>query len=145
MGGTLQDKLRKSRDIPGFILAFMSGQFLKYLAAGALAFGTEYGLYFFLFRCAGLFFLTANIFAMTAGFAVSFLLNRYWSFRSRDPFFNQLIKYTGLFIINLFLSSSLIYLATKYAGLSPLLSKILVMGLIVLWNYVLYKKIIYRS
>ncbi len=31
------------------------------------------------------------------------------------------------------------------AGISPLVSKVLVMGAVVSWNFILYKKVIYSS
>lgn len=95
-------------------------------------------------RFAGLWYITSNTIAMSCGFCLSFLLNRYWSFKSCDDYSRQLLLNGTLFLVNLAVSNFLIYLFTSITGLPYTISKLLVMGVIVMWNFIIYKKIIFR-
>lgn len=120
-------------------------QFIRYLISGLLSAGAEFVLLILLTEYAGLWYIASNSIAFASGFWISFLLNRYWSFSSKKHFGRQLVQYSLLFIINLGLSTGFMYLLTTVAGLDYILSKVFVMGLIVLWNFIIYKKIIYRN
>jgi len=77
-------------------------------------------------------------------FAFNFMLNRIWSFRSKVNLKRQILKYAMLFFFNLLASSAVLFLLSDAGGLDPLISKIIVMCAIVPWNFIMYKKVIYR-
>ncbi|HHX17239.1 MAG TPA: GtrA family protein [Clostridium sp.] len=89
-------------------------------------------------------YLFANAIAYVVAFWVNFLLNRYWSFKSKVNIFKQLRQYSILFIFNLIATSALLYFLSDEIGIMPKISKILVMGMVVCWNFILYKKVIYK-
>ncbi|NLW27622.1 MAG: GtrA family protein [Hungateiclostridium saccincola] len=89
-------------------------------------------------------YLLANAIAYVVAFWYNFLLNRFWSFKSKVNIFKQLKQYSALFIFNLIIASVLLYLLSDKIGIMPKISKILVMGMLVCWNFVLYKKVIYK-
>lgn len=121
------------------------GQFKRYLTTGFISFGTEYLLYFMLHKLLSVKYMTANIAVYAAVFWLNFLLNRFWSFKSHNSFWRQLMLYSMLFLFNLFaVNILLMFVLTELAGINPLISKIMVMGVIVLWNFILYKKVIYK-
>lgn len=119
-------------------------QFSRYVITGLTSFGIEYLLFLALYRLVKLWYIQANSLAMMTGFIVSFFLNRLWSFQSKDNFFRQLILYNVLFALNLGISNLLMYLFSDVLRVLPLISKVMVMGLIAMWNFVIYKEIIYR-
>ncbi|HHV29911.1 GtrA family protein [Acetivibrio mesophilus] len=89
-------------------------------------------------------YLLANAIAYVVVFWFNFLVNRIWSFKSKVNIFKQLKQYAVLFIFNLIATSTLLYVLSDKIGIMPELSKILVMGSVVCWNFVIYKKIIYK-
>lgn len=121
------------------------GQFVRYLVVGFSTFFLEYFLFFMLFRVIGLDDLIANSISITIVFWFNFLMNRFWSFKSKERLLKQVLQYAVLFVFNITFSNVFMYVMSDFVGISPLISKVLVMGLIVMWNFVLYKKVIYRK
>lgn len=138
------EKLKKNRILSDFLTPKALAQFKRYLITGFLSFGIEYSIFYILYDALKLWYIPSNSIAMVTGFVVSFLLNRFWSFQSKDNPYRQLLLYALLFVFNLAFSNLLMYLLSDIAGITPLISKVLVMGIIVVWNFILYKKIIYR-
>ncbi|NLL05418.1 MAG: GtrA family protein [Clostridiaceae bacterium] len=89
-------------------------------------------------------YLLANAIAYVVVFWFNFLINRIWSFKSKVNIFKQLKQYGVLFVFNLIATSSLLYFLSDKIGILPEISKVLVMGSVVCWNFILYKKIIYK-
>ncbi|RCX20194.1 putative flippase GtrA [Anaerobacterium chartisolvens] len=119
-------------------------ELLRYLSAGMSAFLGEYAVFRVLFDLAGLQKFLANSAAMFLGFWISFLLNRFWSFKSTKKFLKQLLLYSVLFCINLVLSNLLMLIMSDRLQMSPSLSKIIIMVMIAAWNFVIFKKVVYK-
>ncbi len=120
------------------------GQFFRYVVVGISSFVLEYSIFYLLFRILSVYELVSNTVAITLVFFFNFLMNRIWSFKSKEKLLKQILMYGGLFLFNMVMSNLFIFAATEYLEISPLISKVLIMGLIVLWNFVIYKKIIYK-
>src|SRR5690554_5909652 len=78
------------------------GQFKRYIATGFLSFCIEYTLFNILYHIAGLGYIWANTIALTPVFWFNFLMNRYWSFKSKKSLKVQLPLYAILFAFNIF-------------------------------------------
>lgn len=140
----LISRIRKSRLFEDFFTPDTFFQFVRYIITGVLSFITEISLLFVLTEYAGLWYIFSNTIAYVVVFWLNFLLNKFWSFASRKDFRRQLKLYSMLFIFNLGATSALMYLLTDIAGLCYLISKVLVVGMVVTWNFFLYKKVIYK-
>lgn len=142
---TLKAILLKYRLFSDFFTASSLEQFKRYLATGFFSFGIEYLLFIVLYKILLMEPIPANIIVYASVFWINFLLNRVWSFRSQSSFFRQLKLYFLLFIFNLLIANVfLMYFISHVIGISPLLSKGIVMGFVVSWNFILYKKVIYK-
>ena len=129
------------------------GQFLRYLVVGFTSFGVEYTL-FILFRSwLSVPELVVNIGVYTVIFWLNFLMNRMFAFRSKSDFWKQILSYGFLFAFNLVVGNILLFSAIRHLlvlwtgdGSWPVLylPKILIMFFIVSWNFILYKKVIYK-
>lgn len=119
-------------------------QFIRYSAVGISSFLLEFAIFYFLAQVIGLWFILAHILVYSFIFAFNFMLNRIWSFRSKVNLKRQILKYAMLFFFNLLASSAVLFLLSDAGGLDPLISKIIVMCAIVPWNFIMYKKVIYR-
>lgn len=143
--GYFFSKLKEKNGLKELLKGESAAQFIRYASVGLLAAVVEYGLTIALTELSGVWYLLSGSAGYAAGFVISFTLNRVWSFKSKGRLTRQLALYASLFMINLIVSNALLYLLTTVAGLVYFISKLLVMGMVVLWNFVLYKKIIYTQ
>lgn len=129
------------------------GQFVRYIFVGVVSFSIEYTLFLILRNALTLSELIVNIVVYTVIFWINFLLNKFFSFKSRTNFKRQLFLYGILFVFNLVVGNILLFSGIRYGlvllsgeGSWPVLylPKILIMFFIISWNFVLYKKIIYK-
>ena len=130
--------------IKNFVHSKVFFQLLKYLVSGLTAFIVEYATFRLFLDVMDLQKFISNSIAMFIGFWFSFLLNRFWSFKSQEKLVKQLSLYGLLFFINLVLSNMLMYVFSDMLGMQPSIAKVVIMAMIVAWNFILYKKIIYR-
>ncbi len=130
------------------------GQFLRYLIVGFTSFGVEYTLFILFRKWLAVPELIVNIGVYTVIFWLNFLLNRHYSFQSKAAFFPQLLSYGFLFTFNLVIGNILLFSGIRhllvlltFEGSWPALylPKILIMFFIVSWNFILYKKVIYKE
>lgn len=85
----------------------------------------------------------SNVFAVVISTICNFLLNKFWSFNQRNWSNRSLVLYILLFLFNTSFSSIFI---TVLAGLGviPVFAKIISMACIVIWNYFLYQRVIFK-
>lgn len=119
-------------------------QFLRYLIVGGCSFLLEYGLFFVLLQKYKVHYLIANSIVYSSVSLINFLVNRTLTFRSKENIKRQLILYICLILFNFVASNLALYILSDFIKIPPLLAKIVVMGMIVCWNFILYKKVIYR-
>jgi putative flippase GtrA len=136
-------KLKQNKFVRSLLTREAAAQFEKYVISGLISAGTEYTVLLVLTELAGLWYILSNTIAYVSGFWLSFLLNRFWSFKSKGNILRQLLLYCILFVFNLLLTNSLLYFLTSIIGIPYMISKIFVMGVAVMWNFIIYKKIIY--
>ena len=136
-----------------FLNKIYSKSFLLYLAIGMLAFVIEY-LSFLAFSINGMVAGGALLFAQTAsfclGFLTSFFGNRYITFGERKTRYrmsakSQLWSYGLLAVANLLLSNVAIVVLVGVFILPPAFAKLLVMGMVFVWNYTIFSRFIFRE
>lgn len=88
----------------------------------------------------------ANIVAYFITFWYVFFLNRHWTFRSSTNVTRQLILYLLLFLFNLLVVQiCFMYILSGVFGVSPRIAKLFLMIVIVFWNFIIYKNVIYTQ
>ena len=129
------------------------GQFIRYIITGVVSFSIEYTLFIVLRNVLTISELVVNIIVYTIIFWINFLLNKFFSFKSRTNFKRQIFLYGFLFIINLVVGNILLFSGIRHLLVLACgegswqvlyLPKILIMFFIISWNFVLYKKVIYK-
>jgi len=122
----------------------------KYLAVGFTAFFVDYFLFLLLNQATTMPVFSSNAAALITGFLVSFFGNRLLVFGAdkasamRHTLHKQLLLYVALLIVNTGLSY-LVISGLENIGVSVVVGKAISMVFIVGWNYVLYKKVIFRQ
>jgi len=151
---TLVVRLKEHKFFSEFFTESAMKQFKKYLIVGFTTFGIEYSIFslsFYLLISNKLFgddTLRANL-ASVIGYSLSFvynfMMNRVWSFQSKSNISKQLLSYGILFGFNVLATWGIITLFSDYFGLWQPISKLVAMAAIVCWNFIFYRKIIYKN
>ena len=122
----------------------------KYLFIGFTAFFVDYCLFIFLNELTHLPIFYSNMIALLTGFLISFFGNRILVFgsdktsRMKHGIYKQIFFYIVLLAINTVLSY-LIIKSLQSINIDAAIGKIISMVFIVAWNYILYKKIIFKQ
>ena len=144
MNNLIIEKLKKIKVLSPFLTPEFLGQIKRYLITGFSSAAIELTLLFVFRDVAKLSVLVSNSIALTIVFWFNFLMNRLWSFKSKANLKKQLAMYLVLFVFNLGASDLIMYLLTEKLSLQYLIAKVFAIGAVVCWNFVLYKKVIYK-
>lgn len=128
-----------------YILKLNHKKIFKFLVSGGSAAVIEYVVFLLIhFNFQGD-IIIANGLSFMCGLIVSFSLNKYWVFRSKQSTHLELIRYMILATINLLIGTFIITFLTSMTGVYPAISKLIVMVTIAVWNYILFSKIIFKQ
>lgn len=117
-------------------------QFAKYIGIGGVCAVFELCL-FTVFGLVGMGIYASNISAVVIATVANYMLNKFWAFESKKNSAKSLVLYVCLFMFNLFFSSQFIVILTG-AGIHKVVAKLGSMVLITCWNFILYKKVIFK-
>lgn len=119
---------------------------VRYLVVGGSSFCIEYASF------AGLLSLTdrlvvVNTLSFTVGLVYSFCLHKLWSFAGdhQHKTHYQFVIYAALALVNIILSNVILLWLVNHVGIPAMLSKIFTMVLVVVWNYILLNKVVFRT
>jgi len=118
----------------------------KFAVVGGVSFAVDYGLLLLLHRLFGLQLEVSVTIAFLSGLLVNFLLNKYWSFRAprgASQSARQAVLYGLLVAANLIFTYLLISGLAR-VGIAPELSKPVATAISMVFNYVVYKLVIFR-
>jgi putative flippase GtrA len=136
--------LQKFRFTKQYATPVFVEQIIRYIITGFGSAAIEFTLLFILRDIAKLSILAANTIALSIVFWFNFLMNRFWSFKSTGNIKKQLIMYLILFVFNLAASDIMMYIMTDKLSIQYLIAKVIATGIIVCWNFILYRKVIYK-
>ena len=86
-------------------------QFIKFCVVGASGMAVDFGI-------------------------TNYVLNRLWTFHSRDPqVAQQYMQFIGISAIGLLINNLIIYLLNDRARVGFYLSKLIAIGVVTLWNF----------
>ncbi len=117
-------------------------QFSLYILSGGLAFVADYGTYLLLLNV-GMWYVTANLWANVVGFFATFFLHKFITFRTEGNPYNHFLRYCLMTVLSVAGQTVVLYALVEYGSISEELAKIASMGIVVLWNYLLYKFFVY--
>ena len=118
-------------------------QAIKYLVVGGSSAVIELVLFQLLSAVFAIPLAAANVTAVVVSTVFNFLVNRNVTFKSTSNPLRSLVLYLLLFALNTTFSTAVISLSAAQ-GVYPLVAKVCTMACIVLWNFVLYKKVIFK-
>ena len=118
----------------------------RFLIVGLISFGVDYGLLLILLYRFQVALGVATTEAYVVGLMVNFVLNKFWTFsapKGARQSTRQAFQYGLLVVLNLFLTNVIIE-GCHALNVGPELSKPVATGLIMVLNYVVYNRIIFR-
>lgn len=119
-------------------------EIVKYLIVGFSAFAIDYALFAIMHKYFGLWYITASIISQAVTLTYIYVLNRTWSFRSQGSKRKQVKRFAFLQAWNNVFQIGALWITVEVIGLMPLLAKIIVVAIIVSWNFLLYKYFVYN-
>ncbi len=111
-------------------------RFGKFAIVGILNTSIDFLVFFVLVHFAAVPYLWANFFSYCVATINSYYLNRRWTFRSSvGNWQREFGQYFLVITIGFLLNEGLLYILVDHAGLPTVLSKIGVIGVVMIWNY----------
>ena len=118
------------------------GTFAKYILSGSAAAVADIGSYFLLYSL-GIWYIAASVISGVLGFSTAFLLHKYVVFGKRASFLRHLAKYFTVDMINLAITTGFLYILVDMMEFDPRPAKLVALIPVVLWNFFLYKFVVY--
>lgn len=128
------------------ILKHLGDNRLRYLFVGGSSVFIEYGSFLLLVGGLKAGPVVSNAISFTVGLLYTFILHNRWTFSGQHQhgIKRQFISYFSLAFVNLLATSLLIEWQVSSLHVNPLLAKIICMASVILWNYLLLNKVIFK-
>lgn len=122
-------------------------QLFRYLFVGGFAFLVDYGLLVLLTEAFGLHYLISATISFIAGLVVNYLISTRWIFLNSkiENKWAEFAIYSIIGIIGLILNNLLLYIFTDLAHIFYMISKLLTTALVMIWNFVARKIILFNK
>ena len=115
---------------------------VKYLFVGGMSALIELILFWVLLNAAGIPIVVANVVAVVCSTIFNFLMNRHFPFSNASNPVRSAVLYLLLFVFTTCFTSFCIAYLVDVLGIHALIAKLGTMACVVMWNYVLYKKVV---
>lgn len=110
--------------------------FFRYFLAGLIVIFVDFAV---LYALVDLFFMEvvlSSAIAFALANITSFVLNKFWTFKNKSRAFMKIyFKFLLVSLIGLAMTVSLMYCFVKIVGLWYIAAKVLVAGIVVIWNF----------
>ncbi len=118
----------------------------RYLVSGGMATATNLLFLFIFTNLIGIWYLTSEVMAYIISYAVSFTMQKYWTFNdgSKDKIKSQAVIYTIVTTANLGLNALILYALVQYGHLNHIVGQVIASAIIAVESYFIYK-ILFRS
>lgn len=119
--------------------------FVRYLVVGGSTFVLDFGILFTLHGLWHLNLAASTSVAYWVSISYNFILNRYWTFDSREKesLMRHITTYFVLLVINYLFTVTFVALSSKY--INYMVAKAITVAIQMVWTYPIYKKYIFVS
>ncbi|OGG49760.1 hypothetical protein A3C18_01590 [Candidatus Kaiserbacteria bacterium RIFCSPHIGHO2_02_FULL_54_11b] len=120
---------------------------LRYLISGGTAAATNLTAFFLLVHFGHVYYLYASVIAFIMSIAVSFTMQKFWTFRD-TPLYDvhtQFARYLIVILANLALNTTLVYLLVEKAGVWYLAAQFVATVVIAVTGYFAYRHFVFRD
>lgn len=120
---------------------------VRYLISGGTAAASNLAFLFLLVHFGGVYYLYASILAFIMSIAVSFTMQKFWTFRDKPlhDVHAQFTRYVAVVLSNLLINTAIIYLLVEKAGIWYLLAQLSATAVIAVTGYFGYRHFVFRD
>jgi len=119
-----------------YLACLFTVEFLKFGAVGTFNCGVDWGLFYLLNWLLKGNYLLAKALSFTISAISAYLLNRYWTFKSKDTdVLKQSLKYFVVSVVGLLINLIIMYVVVGIFHQRKIFGLILATGLVAFWNY----------
>lgn len=116
----------------------MIAQFIKFCVVGGSGVVVDFAITYLLKEKLRLNKYIANSTGFVCAASTNYLLNRIWTFQSHDPqVTRQYMLFLAIALIGLGINNGIIYLLSDRGKLNFYLSKLLAIGVVTIWNFLM--------
>lgn len=119
---------------------------IKYFIVGVASFLTDYLIFIFAHYFIKMPIFASGLLSFSLAFILSFIFQKNWTFKADvqiNKTYLQLAQYLAVALFNMFIAAYGTLLISNL-GVPPFLARPVVFGIIMVWNYLIYKKIIFK-
>lgn len=131
--------------IKTFTLYFYRHHFVRYLVVGGSTFALDFGILFTLHGLLGLNLAASTSVAYWVSISYNFVLNRYWTFDSRETesLKRHMTTYFMLLVANYLFTVTFVSIVGTH--INYVVAKALSVAIQMIWTYQIYKKYIFTK
>ncbi len=112
--------------------------FVKFAIVGGSGVVVDFGITYLLKEKANMNRYIANSLGFITAASSNFFLNRWWTFHSHNPHISrEYFSFIGIAIVGLVINNAVLYVLHEKAHKHFYLSKLLAIGVVTLWNFVM--------
>ena len=128
-------------------IMFRHGEKLRFLISGGIAFSVNISFLYLLTDVFGVWYLFSSVVASVIAFFVSFTMQKFWTFQSKDKkgVTKELLLTLLLVLFNLCVNTVLMYLFVEDIHLHYITAQIVAAIILAIETYFVYKYVIFRS
>lgn len=119
---------------------------MRYLFAGGVAFVTNLILLFVFAHYFHLWYLTASTFAFIVSVIVSFMMQKFVTFRDRttERIHHQVVMFIGIALFNMTANGAIMFSFVDLRHIPYMIAQVFSSGFIALWSLMVYRYIIFK-
>ena len=120
--------------------------FIRYLIVGFTTFGLDFGLFHIFDTYTPLKGLPANMTTTLMSLSFNFYMSNFWTFKvgGKDKV-KKLQRYSILAVFNYIFTNIFFYVVNVLFGVNAIVTKVIATGIIVCWNYFIYKLWVFKN
>lgn len=127
-------------------LSVFKYSFFRYLLIGTSTFVIDFGLFNLLSLGAGVKPIVANLTSTFLSLFFNFTMSNFWTFKlGKARQLKKLSKYAVLAVFNYIFGNVAMYLFIEYTDINHNVAKAIITITVVAWNFLLYKKWVFRE
>jgi len=115
----------------------MIEQFIKFCIVGGSGVLVDFGVTYSCKERARLNKYIASSLGFIVAATTNYLLNRFWTFQSTNSMPAEYLKFIGISVMGLGLNNVMIYLLTEKMRVNFYFSKLLAIGVVTVWNFLM--------
>src|SRR5574344_152859 len=120
-------------------------QICRYICSGGLAFAFDYVTLYVLTEYVGFHYLVSSACGFSVGLVITYILSIYWIFDEHRTE-NKIVEFSVFLLIGLsgiLLNIGLMWVFTSLCSIYYILSKLITIVMVFVWNFVLKKKLLF--